>query len=667
MSAQDDLLGNPRELFERAHLFIVHSDTDADDLALAKAIADYCENFTRPRFGTLAELKKRSIHGQAFPGITLLIISPAMLADPSKRSQLVKHMVRAYQQQIFRHYCVCRDVSAEELRAYPELESLLDNVMAGDTEKSVRAILEEIYDFATRGLPNSPQLANPISSMLYQGGLRRTLAAFALGVSMLVAWASLLAFPAAIGLGVLSQTQTEFWGTGALVTFTAFFAGFRLNHLQCADMWPWLRERWKLPHNIVVDPRRPPKARPIAIGPFSLASLAVAIYYLLDAQWAEAGICAIAGEFVQSQLDRVNKRHIARRFALAADAERALKIAEAANGKFSRLSSYDCYFAAGGVVSAFYGGALISAALSAFLLAPAYLAAQQLGTAPVTWIAVAALAGFLLPAVLEEFAHSGIRYLGEYAGLSSAKGSLYKVLSASPSKSASMQGIPAGERPLVETFPNDERKLIVQWLASLRIGLRPRTYRRWRPAVDHAFVSYAWKDDNQAGAATALADACKAIGLDVFLDKVTHFSKEGVFRMPIAAGLSKSTHFFLVVTPGIASGSVVRREIEMAMGRWRGELLPAIICVVEPEVRVAILADPAMPLSLRFLLTFCPNMTPAEAAQPELIRYIVELTRRGGKWSDWRLLFSPASAMSQVIRLAGIYEPDKPQPDQQGD
>ena len=92
----------------------------------------------------------------------------------------------------------------------------------------------------------------------------------------------------------------------------------------------------------------------------------------------------------------------------------------------------------------------------------------------------------------------------------------------------------------------------------------------------------------------------------------------------------------------------------MAMGRWRGEHLPAIISVVEPQVRDQLVADPTIPLPLRFLLTFCPQMTPAEASQPALARYIVELTRREGKASDWRLLLSPSSAFSQVIRLPGI-------------
>jgi hypothetical protein len=90
------------------------------------------------------------------------------------------------------------------------------------------------------------------------------------------------------------------------------------------------------------------------------------------------------------------------------------------------------------------------------------------------------------------------------------------------------------------------------------------------------------------------------------------------------------------------------------MGRWRGELLPAVICVVEPGVCEQLASDLSVPVAIRFLLRFCPQMTPAEASQPALVRYVVELTRRQGKWSDWRLLLSPSTAMAQVIRLPGI-------------
>ena len=77
-------------------------------------------------------------------------------------------MSHAYNETLFRHYCVCRGMSSASLREYPELLPLLDNVMAGEVERSLPAILSEMHDFATRVLPDSPQLARPISEMFYR-------------------------------------------------------------------------------------------------------------------------------------------------------------------------------------------------------------------------------------------------------------------------------------------------------------------------------------------------------------------------------------------------------------------------------------------------------------------------------------------------------------------
>ena len=662
MSGQDGLLSNPRDLFLRPHLFIVHSGADEADLALARSIAQQCESFTRPQYGTLAKLKQISFFRRVFPGITFLILSPAMLAGPEQRAALAAHMQYAYQQKLYQHYCVCRDVTAEELRAYPELELLLDNVMAGDAERHLPAILADLHGFATRVLPASPELEKPVSVMFYTRGLRRTLAGLALALHMLVGWFLPLALPAAAALAVFWWQGWKPWGTETLVVFTAFYAGFRLNHLQSSDMWPWLGNCWKQPHNKIVNARRPPKTSRLAIGPLSLAGLVIAAGYARASDWFDAGICAWLGFMFQSFLDLANSWRLFKSFTIGAEAERALPLSETVDAFRTRLTSLAMFRAAGGVLAIFYGGLLLTLPLSALLLAPAILAAPTVIAHPAAWISAAAVGGYLLPALLERFAHSGIAYLGEYNGLSSAPGSVDKKLAGTPNTKLSPRGVQASERPLIGAFAPAEQPFVLQWLNSLRIGLRAETFRRWLPAPDYAFVSYAWRDDSEGSIASATAAACKAAGIECFLDKITLQSREGMFRMPIATGLSKCTHMFLVVTPNIASGQVVRREIEMAMGRWRREMLPAIVCVVEPRVRDQLVADPAIPLPIRFLLTFCPQMTPAEAAQPALVRYIAEFTRRQGKWADWRLLLSPSTALSQVMRLPGIFQPEAEQP-----
>jgi hypothetical protein len=654
MSAQDDLLANPRELFSRPHLFVVHSGAGEDE-ALAREIVRHCEGFTRPQVGDLEALRLKSLYGRMFPGITLLILSPVMLSDPAARAALVRQMSLAYNETLFRHYCVCRGMSSASLREYPELQPLLDNVMAGETERSLPAILSEMHDFATRVLPNSPQLARPISEMFYQGSLRRTLAGFALGLLMLLGWAGRLAVPAAVLAGLFWWQGWTPIGTSALIDFAAFYAGFRLNHMQSGDMWPWLGRGWKLPRHSLISDTRPPRFKLIAIGPLSIIGVAFALSYGREARWEEAAVVAVVGLILQIKAELWIRSEIRTRSIFGHDAEKALAAGMTPDAEPSRLSLEAMFRAAGGVVAAFYGGALLTAAFSAMMILAAYLAATMLSAEPGVWIALAAMCGYLVPALLERLGHSGIGYLGGYAGLSSADDGLFKKLASTPNEKLSAEkSVPAGDRPLVEAFAPDEQKLVLQWLGNIRIGLRARSFRRWSPAPDYAFISYAWADDAQTSLASAIADACAGAGIEHFLDKVALKSREGAFRMPLATGLARSTHVFVVVTPGLASGQVVRREIQMAMGRWRGELLPAVICVVEPGVCEQLASDLSVPVAIRFLLRFCPQMTPAEASQPALVRYVVELTRRQGKWSDWRLLLSPSTAMAQVIRLPGI-------------
>lgn len=655
MNKPDPYASDARNLYLRPHLFIVHSGTDEDDLRLAEDVANQCKDFTRPRCGTIAELKQRSQLKRLFIGITLVILSPAMLADADRRAALVRQMRHHYQQTLFRHYCVCRGMPHEALREYPELATILDNVMAGDSERSLPAILAELREYVTRVLPSSPELLQPVRTFFRSDHLARTFAALALGLMLLVGRLSSLARLAAAVLAVLWWQGWTPTGAGALASFSAFYGGFWLNHLQNGDLWPWLARRWKLPRNSIVTTDRPRGWKALAIGPVSIGGFLLALTFDHTSQWIESAICVLAGLLGQSLLDYWNTRQLRSRLRFGADAEQALAAVETPDATGTRLSLEGLFRAAGGVVAAFYGGMLISLAIAALLIVPAFLVARMLSPDAIAWIATAALTGLLVPGLLEHFAHSGVRYMGEYAGLSSADDSLYKKLAGNPSaKLTSRKSVPAAERVLVQAFPPEEQKFILQWVSNIRFGLRRNSFRRWWPSADYAFISYAWRDDTQAGVAGAVAAACKAANIEHFLDKLTLQSREGVFRMPLAAGLSKSTHVFLVVTPGIASGQVVRREIEMAMGRWRGEMLPAIICVVEPQVCEQLLADPATPLPLRFLLSFCPQMTPAEASQPALVRYVIELTRREGKWSDWRLLLSPQASFAQVMRLPGI-------------
>jgi hypothetical protein len=92
------------------------------------------------------------------------------------------------------------------------------------------------------------------------------------------------------------------------------------------------------------------------------------------------------------------------------------------------------------------------------------------------------------------------------------------------------------------------------------------------------------------------------------------------------------------------------------MQRWTYEMSPTVVCVADPGVAQAPCSDPSVPLVPRFLLTFSPRMTPAEAAEPALMRYIVEFTMRQARLRDWLLVLSPTTFLLQTARMPAIPE-----------
>jgi hypothetical protein len=228
-----------------------------------------------------------------------------------------------------------------------------------------------------------------------------------------------------------------------------------------------------------------------------------------------------------------------------------------------------------------------------------------------------------------------------------------KVRGATKAPSASVPS-PALDKLDVESFAAEERSTVLRWLEVNRVCFDRYPMRRWRTPRDHAFISYAWRDDPDAATPSRVADACAAAGIEHFLDRRNVASKEGAWRITVARAVAECTHFFVVVSPNIGSGGVVQREIEMAVQRWTLEMSPTVICIAEPAAAEQLRHDPAVPLVVRFLLTFAPRMTPEEAAQPALVRYVVEFTRRTGRMHDWLPFLSPATTLARATRLPGI-------------
>jgi len=543
-------------LLRRPKLFIVHGGTDEEDRKLAASIAQQAADFAEPLAVTPDELR-RDYAWRVYPGITLLILSPAAAGDAAARRSLVHLLLRAHRQRLLPHYCVCRGASAAQFMQYPELNPLFENVTVADADK-VPAILSDMRDHVAR-LPNAPQVKSPW--LLYKEGLEVWVSLLGTYLTMpqrLLSRLSLLA-AALLALGLWIG-----WSPPAptvLIALCAFMAGVELNYLHPLDLWPFLGRNAR------------------ALPPDELRKK--------------------AGEVIGT--------------ALVTDA--------------------------------------MKAAGAAARLVPAVLSAQQSG--PSSWVWIAAAAGFLWPTLIRGLMNRGLASYHAAMGLTAPHASASTAVVQGAVPPLVLKGMAPDERSAIAAFAPDEQRRAANWLLANRKVLGRYALRPWTAAPDYAFISYAWRDDPDVGAASRVADACKSAGIECFLDKSNLASLQGLFRPPVAAAVARCTHFFLVISANVGAARVVGREIDMAMTRWILEMLPPIVCVAEPGVAERVRADPQTPFRLRFLLTFCPAMTPAEAADPARLRSMVEFTRREGKLRDWMILLSPGSVFSRAARVSG--------------
>jgi len=203
------------------------------------------------------------------------------------------------------------------------------------------------------------------------------------------------------------------------------------------------------------------------------------------------------------------------------------------------------------------------------------------------------------------------------------------------------------------TFDEDEREELKRLTFLQRIAA-PQSLRSWFARQDSAFISYVWSDEQKFNTAERLEETLRGIGIPCFRDVHSIQDPFVAWREYVASALASCTHFFLVVSPGIKFGHVVHREVETVIQRWHLEMLPAIICIVNPTDVPELLRDREVPLEVRLLLTFCTQMTISESANSQLVRFIVEQTRRQGKWNDWLTMLSPSVAPHRILRMPGI-------------
>lgn len=631
----------------RAFMFIAHPG-DAADFALAQAIAGATADVVDAEIHSIHELKSRFPFNILF-GISVLILSKDAVNDSARCAELVALFKNSYNHSVFRHFVIARDIRIEDLRTRPELKHFLDNVMVCDVAH-LAEVEAEIRSFAAHGWPS------PENMRAFQ---RQALVTFLGGLCslllVLVNFVSRLSVLAAVILAVAWYAGWRTDWIGVLAAVCAYVAGFQLSFLQPYELWTWLGRRWKLPRGIASGTlRRTAISTLLPSGGLAfwsggiVAAIALAHSEQNVAAWAFA-----AGAVAQVVVDQLALRLGRPSTEIAASAAQALAAIPVERQSPTAIDLASANRAAVVASLAAYMGLLKLLGSVALRALPVVLAVGAGVEILGPWIVGPAIAGFMTltlfsPARLSLAAFGGAR------GLTGDHTERMRAAIRAPAGSVAPQPLPE-DAPALEHFAPAERADVMRWLEVMRIGRRA-PFRPWLTPRDYAFISYAWAGEAKTRIAERVADACAAARIECFLDTEGVESKSGIYRFFLGRGLARATHVLLVVTPEMLKGTVVLREIETAMQRWPLERAPTIICVVEPHVAEALRADPEAPLTLRFLLGFCPQLSVEEASQPAIVRYLLTWTRRPGRLRDWLFLVSPAAALARTVSLDGVTE-----------
>ena len=196
----------------------------------------------------------------------------------------------------------------------------------------------------------------------------------------------------------------------------------------------------------------------------------------------------------------------------------------------------------------------------------------------------------------------------------------------------------------LKLFDQHELVSVRRWLHVALLGTTSALHRPWLRPRDTVFISYVWADDPQTGLAEKLSETLDKLRTAHFLDK-RHIPSGFVgWRSHVALELSRATHVLLIITPNITRGKVIAKEIRAIMHRWYFEVLPSVICVVEPDVAKMLREDKTVPLELRFLLAWCPNITFTEAQNAPVLERLIRQRRRNGRFNDWLVLLGGRSS-----------------------
>ena len=629
-------------------IYILHGSGAAEQALASTLAADFGGLQATPVLMTADELVARykqrahlpvvGPYTGILPGTMIALLSETMLGDVDRCAALLA-TVAGTSILDFRHYFICVGISPKEvIDRFPDIAQIYENVMLR-TESDLRSVIEDVKHNFSQRIPGFWDSGGRVGIKLILG----TLVALVLSrVSRIYS----LRLPLAGALAVLLYMQTSRALTVALLLVCFYTVGLGLSRIDPLDLWPWLGRRWKW--SVSLDPLHSLHASPLDIGPIVVAgAISGVTAAMIMGDWIPFAIGFTSGLVLQmltnaacvfNGLGRLRQA----RASYPAD---ILEDETACDPDQLREAIRSCLILRNFNLTVVFGSLLVVSFVSVvgaahfpWSLAFAWLAAYALGTLTPTVIAISWLAGDLSLMRVHGLTNMHLRRTGEvYRQVGWAK-----------------MPYPLGiDDASLATFGDHEKEELTRFAFLKRIPTR-WWLRGWFTPRDFAFISYVWTDEKKLNTAECLDKTLGEIGIPSFRDTRAIQDPFAAWREYIAPALMRCTHYFIIVTPGIKNGKIVFSEIETVVQRWHLEMLPAVICVVDPKDARVLRDDHQVPLQLRFLLTCCPQMTLSEAADPRRVRYIVEHTRRQGKWNDWLTMLSPCAATHRILRMPGI-------------
>ena len=566
------------------------SESDPVARAFANRIADATRAYSQVILtdGNAVDVRENEIDPVhgRYAGIPVVVLTPSFVGNKHNRRKLVA--LSRYLGSGVTAFCICCGMTVDQLRKqYADLGPLFDTVMIGE-EFHLERLLEELqYYMSNREQILRENHRNPLLTSI-------SMAITSLGYFFHLA--HLAGFPAVFVLTYLLFSDLLLprpWEIG-LAALSLYSAGLSLNMLPAFDVWPWFGHRWRLPR--------------------------LADDHDFSTQYGPQTAEIWASMLCQDKAGRAEGHALCTRDELR-------RVISTLLG-FIRRTAFRRVFVLfvlviPAIATLSYGGVAYTASFA--LLA---LTAGTLSPIAYYWATRRLQRDTLLTIGLTERELSrGNRLFG-------------------------IQCEPSADEEMRENHP--VLPTPIGWQVAHIIShqlLRSSSVRRlWRQHPDHVFISYAWADEEELSTAGNLAQVLDSMDCRFFYDERSIRLLFSPWRYAVALGLLECTHIFVIIGHRAREGRIMARELIATFHRWQTELLPAMICVVEPGALEDLLADASLPLAFKVALRWCPKLSFSECENPEIVRRVIRQRRRQGLWRDWLSLYDPPGAISRMLK-----------------